>query len=218
MGLHRAAPTIQEIITMFEIAPASILTGVPGWETEGEQRALQYLAQRVPVKGKIVEIGSEYGMGTSILASFSHPTVSVWSVDPFGEEIFSQHRAAMGKIGVANRVFYLNMLSELAAPLYAQVAAAPIDLLFIDGDHTTQGVLTDISKWLDKVQIGGVVVFHDTMAYTNMRPHEQHGWVQSAIESWRTDTMEFEHAADFTEAVPVDSMRIFVKVGGVVTL
>lgn len=205
---------------MFEnTAPASILTGVHGWETEGEQRALQYLAQRVPVKGVIVEIGSEYGMGTSILASFSHPTVSVWSVDPFGEEIFSQHRAAMGKIGVANRVFYLNMLSELAAPLYSQVAAAPIDLLFIDGDHTAFGVITDMSGWLKYVNVGGVVVFHDTAAYTNHRPHEQHNWVQEAIEKWRRGgEIMYLDPRDFTEAVPVDSMRIFVKVGGSVTL
>lgn len=40
--------------------------------------------------------------------------------------------------------------------------AATIDLLHIDGDHG-EGVWRDCELWLQKVRIGGIVVFHDYM-------------------------------------------------------
>jgi hypothetical protein len=37
----------------------------------------------------------------------------------------------------------------------------PIDLLFVDGDHTEDGVRGDIATWAGRVKPGGVMAFHD---------------------------------------------------------
>ena len=206
-------------------APRSVLTGVPGWETEAEQRALAYLAGNVPHKGTIVEIGAEYGMSTSLLTRYSTESVQVWAIDPFDESIFAQHRAAMTRLGVNHRGLYLNMTSDEAHKVYAKNDGAPIDLLFIDGDHSQRAVVEDIINWLPKVKIGGIVVFHDAAAYTNLHPHEQHKWVHMAIDSWRgvvklndDSLLPICDPADFVESIPVDSMRVFVRVGGSIRL
>ena len=43
-------------------ARRSKITGVPGWETENEEKLLIELARAVPKNGVIVEIGCEFGM------------------------------------------------------------------------------------------------------------------------------------------------------------
>lgn len=40
----------------------------------------------------------------------------------------------------------------------------PIDLLFLDGDHTYDGVAEDWRLWSPLVRPGGLVAFHDTVA------------------------------------------------------
>jgi predicted O-methyltransferase YrrM len=37
----------------------------------------------------------------------------------------------------------------------------PIDLIFIDGDHSTEGLEGDIMAWLPWVKSGGWMLFHD---------------------------------------------------------
>jgi len=36
-----------------------------------------------------------------------------------------------------------------------------LDLVFIDADHTYEGVYKDILAWLPKVRVGGTMLFHD---------------------------------------------------------
>lgn len=43
-----------------------------------------------------------------------------------------------------------------------------IDIVFIDGDHTSAGVRADYECWLPKVKSGGIVFFHD---YSLVFPH-----------------------------------------------
>lgn len=202
---------------MFGIdAPRSVLTNVAGWETENEQHALKYLAERIPDKGYIIEIGSEYGMSTSILAKYSKPGVQIVAVDPQPDEKFNLHKQAMIRLGVLEKVWYQRATSVDAASMWKSVhypAQPPkVDLLFIDGDHTTEGVIADITAWFPYVRQGGVVVFHDTMAYTNPRPHEQHTWVQAAVDKIIQGNIMGIYPACWRETVPVDSMRIFVRV------
>lgn len=42
-----------------------------------------------------------------------------------------------------------------------KVEDASLDLVFIDGDHSYEGVRSDIDAWLPKVRLGGVISGHD---------------------------------------------------------
>lgn len=43
----------------------------------------------------------------------------------------------------------------------SQRIEGPLDLVFIDGDHSYEGVKQDISLWLPKVRSGGIISGHD---------------------------------------------------------
>lgn len=46
----------------------------------------------------------------------------------------------------------------------------PVEFLFIDGDHSAQGVLQDYNLYAPLVRKGGVIVFHDVV-YTSTDPN-----------------------------------------------
>jgi predicted O-methyltransferase YrrM len=60
----------------------------------------------------------------------------------------------------------------------------PIDLLFIDGDHSYDGCMMDILNWYDRLVIGGHLVFHDSYLGS-------HG-VQDAIIDFMADHSELQ--------------------------
>lgn len=39
----------------------------------------------------------------------------------------------------------------------------PIDVLFVDGDHTYEGVAADFANWETSMRTGAIVAFHDTV-------------------------------------------------------
>ncbi len=57
----------------------------------------------------------------------------------------------------------IKALSHEAAPHFD----SPIDFLFIDGDHTWQGIERDWTDWFPKVAAGGVIALHDCRVSAN---------------------------------------------------
>jgi predicted O-methyltransferase YrrM len=117
-------------------------------------------------KGKqvAVEIGVYEGRTTAILASSVAKAGKVVAVDPF----FS------GKLGISygkmitfhylrrnrliSKVQFLEMFSYEAAQLFKE----EIDFLFVDGDHSYEGISRDWQDWSVKLKPGGYVALHDT--------------------------------------------------------
>ena len=64
------------------------------------------------------------------------------------------------KAGLDHRIVFLKGSShELAGDLLSKIG--PIDILFIDGDHTYNGVLRDYNLYHAKVRKNGLIIFHD---------------------------------------------------------
>jgi len=53
----------------------------------------------------------------------------------------------------------------------AATLEGPVELLFVDGDHSTEGATRDAGLWLPRVLSEGVVMFHDvaTSGYSGPR-------------------------------------------------
>jgi hypothetical protein len=116
----------------------------------------------------IVEIGSFKGKSAVALASgqalgcFAE-TGLVYCVEPhlpftglyggvFGAQDRRDFYAIMLETGFVERVCLINLRSDVAAKGWKQ----PIGLLFIDGDHTLEGVRSDISAWEGHLTTGGL--------------------------------------------------------------
>lgn len=57
-------------------------------------------------------------------------------------------------------IFLRGYSSEMAQ----RVPESCLGLLYLDGDHTYEGVLRDLEKWFSKVVAGGIIAGHDFLA------------------------------------------------------
>ena len=112
----------------------------------------------------VVEIGSDHG-GT-LWAWQQLPSVRrVLAVDlPLGG--FHSGRS-LDTHGV-EVVYGDSHKDETLAELADLLADDRVDLLFIDGDHTFEGVRSDFVMYSPLVRPGGVVGFHDILTHPNM--------------------------------------------------
>lgn len=183
-------------------APLSYITGVPGWETADEQAYLLQLAKNVSDGGQIVEIGSEYGMSTSIFCRGAKPGVRITSLDIFPGDLLEKHLSNLREIGYGERTIPIRANSNTY-----QWDGGPIDLLFVDGDHSTESVRADIEHFVKFIPVGGVVAFHDCANTANKLPHYMHFFVTAAVSEWFYGTK-----GKWKALMPVNTILSFERV------
>jgi predicted O-methyltransferase YrrM len=152
-----------------------VAASIEGWLSEAQGRALYAAAAAVRHRGSIVEIGSWKGRSTVWLAYGARAAgARVHAVDPHkdsredpGAKTLTEFKANLIRAGIDQTVDALVMTSAEAAA----VLPGPVELLFVDGDHSFQGARSDANIWLPRVITGGVVMFHDvaTSGYSGPR-------------------------------------------------
>lgn len=117
----------------------------------------------------IVEIGS-YAGGT--LHAWTSLAPHVYAVDLEAASMFaatSLPRQAHGATVIAGDSHRQETLDQLRAAL-----PGPVDFLFIDGDHTYDGVRQDYLMYSPLVRTGGIVAFHDIIEHSDRGGIEVH--------------------------------------------
>lgn len=145
---------------------------IPGFLNEDEATALYNLA-KASTKGVILEIGAYKGKSTIALiwGTRNGKNLPVFSIDPFVEFVDDTGMRPY-KYEPVNKIYFVQNLIRYNAingasiiNLYSKEVSIgfkrPISLLYIDGDHTEEGVLMDLD-FAKKVIIGGIVAFHDS--------------------------------------------------------
>jgi len=141
-----------------------------------DEAALLYHLARHAESGPFAEIGRFKGGSTIIFATALPPGVELWSYDLHvalrpdmpGEELDRELAATLARYGLDARVHLLVADSRTAEP-----PPEPLELLFIDGDHSYEGARADFERWGEFVRRGGHLLFHDavdTGAYGNVYP------------------------------------------------
>ena len=121
---------------------------------------------------RVVEIGVYEGASAVALASAMGPESELHLVDPFGH-----HPDALPSGWAATEWATRRVVARAArrrgprltwhVALSQEVArdwTLPVDLVFVDGDHSEAGVARDWDCWHRFVAAGGHVVFHDARA------------------------------------------------------
>ncbi len=147
------------------VHPPKALTSIPGYLHPIEGRFLHWLAGRVPKHGLALEVGSFKGKSTCFIASGLDPSARLACVDTWHNDAmpYDNHGDVMSEF-LENVSGYRNSI-ETHRGRSIDVAARwhrPIDLLFIDGDHSYEGCSTDLKAWLGFVRPGGWIAFHDS--------------------------------------------------------
>ena len=141
-----------------------------------------------------VEIGCWLGRSTAYMGSRiaqSGKDIRFFGIDgwvgfrddkPYNH-IFAQFLANMLSAGVADYVSPLRMLSIEAVSLFSD---ASLDFVYIDGDHSYEGVLTDLRAWFPKLKPGCLFAGHDYSTDSVKQAVEEFfgGPVQSDRSSW----------------------------------
>ena len=138
--------------------------------------ALCYMQQ---ISGDVVEIGSWQGYSTSFLASAVRDSRNgmLYAIDHFRGNVGKEDRYRVGaddlndlrgnfernmrRLALWENLELLDMPNEQAV---ARLAGRAVRFLFIDGDHTREGVTKDIGLFFPLLLPGAIVVFDDFAA------------------------------------------------------
>jgi predicted O-methyltransferase YrrM len=121
----------------------------------------------------VVEIGVYEGSSALVLHDALSPAAELHLIDPFGahpdalpsgwgatewatRRVLARAGRAAGGPGI---VWHIALSHDVAADW-----REPVDLVFIDGDHSETGCAADWEDWHPFVAPGGAVVFHDARA------------------------------------------------------
>ena len=152
--------------------------------TRGYQESLKVSPQWAPSYGATeflikkfnVKIAAEIGVARGHHSAHlleAIPDLKLYSIDPWGfylkehlamygyhtladdEKIYQQAAEMLKPFGQRSKI--IRSTSARAAPLITE----PLDMIFIDADHTYESVKRDIGLWWDKVKVGGIISGHD---------------------------------------------------------
>jgi len=161
-------PRVDAAFPHMEINQMRINTRIPGQMTEEELASLARLAATVPTGGRILELGSLFGLSSWTWAQNASTSVTVYCVDPwqrapwiealerkfnvtFGLETFQRHTADCPNI--------------VALPGYSPMDLGdwnlPLDIYFDDSVHTNPIFRQNLRFWLRHVKPGGILCGHD---------------------------------------------------------
>jgi predicted O-methyltransferase YrrM len=159
--------------------PLSHYLDVQGFLMPVEAKTLYDLARSAPAGAVVVEIGSWLGKSAVVFGAAlrSNTGARIYCIDPFDgsdrDERASQRYAS--KMKNLEKGLYETFLENVARAGFARLVnplpgmsgdvaekwTGEIDLLFIDGDHSYEAVLSDFVGWSKFVKPGGYVCFHD---------------------------------------------------------
>jgi hypothetical protein len=148
------------------------LEGVEGMTSMRELERLYSLARGVE-SGCIVEVGSYRGRSTAALGlgSLDGHRAPVFAIEPhesftgvFGGNFGPADRAAFYRAMLATGVWEVVRLVNLSSEVVAAGWTRPVGMLWLDGDHTYEGVRRDYRCWEPHLEEDAVLALDDASA------------------------------------------------------
>jgi predicted O-methyltransferase YrrM len=127
---------------------------IPGWMSKSE---LYWISDLVEGRGDTLEIGTFCGLTTQTLLKCVKGTV--FSVDPLSRKPPNDPDAHrwIGKLAIEypkKLIFFPALSTEL-------IWRRPIDVLFIDGDHSFEAVTDDLERFVPFLLEDGLLILDD---------------------------------------------------------
>lgn len=129
--------------------------------TSSEQGALS----RYSLNAKLaLEIGVFEAVSTSIIAKNIVEEGKIFAIDPFEEKnIFGLSYAKDISITKLKRDRVFSKIIFIQKKSYEACSDVPdnLDFIFVDGDHSFEGISSDWNLFSKKLKIGGIIALHD---------------------------------------------------------
>lgn len=176
----------------------------PHTQTTEAERAL--LLKHVHGKKVVVEIGVFEGFTTRLLVEAVDDDATVYGVDPF----FTGRIGISWGLRIATSVNRKHIdggkLKFVRARSTAVGTAVPetVDFVFIDGDHSLEGISADWDFWSMRCRHGGVIALHDTIPCARDAGNPELG-------SHRYFRSDISKDGRFDVVASADSLSVLVK-------
>ena len=174
-------------------------------ETQTTEAERDSLERHVQGKKNLAEIGVFHGVTTCRLRKAMDPNGILIAVDPYPRQRlgFSAQRIVahrdVSKIPVGTVIWMRTTGSIAADELYSN-GRRNFDFVFIDGDHSYEGLKADWEGWSRLILPGGTIALHDSRSSPG-RPIEDWGSVR-----YTRDVIERDPNFEIVEAV--DSLTV----------
>jgi predicted O-methyltransferase YrrM len=141
--------------------------GLSRAETQTSEDERRFLAESARGRKRLVEIGVWHGVTTARLRAAMDPAGVLFAVDPFPpgrlgfsmQAVIAHHEVKRARGGT---VEWVRLPSVEAASRI--LSSGPVDFVFIDGDHSYDGLASDWKAWSDAVGEGGLIALHDSIS------------------------------------------------------
>lgn len=186
--------------------------GLAAAETQTTPAERDCIARHASGRRRLAEIGVWHGVTTCRLRTAMAADGELFAIDPFpvGRLKFSTMRyiAHREVARVHNgHVHWLRITGAEAGALFAARREPPVDFVFIDADHSYQGLRGDWEAWRDLIAPGGIVALHDSRSCAD-RDIESWGSVQFTRDVILQDPR-------FVAEDAVDSLTVVRRIAGV---
>jgi predicted O-methyltransferase YrrM len=177
---HRFRPTQQEAADYFQaLCATELLTDRVAFacrnayfRSNQKRTEIERLLARVSAlrATRICEIGADLGGTMALFASVAEPTARLLSIDLHYHVVYQRCHRCLARSGQ-----HLTCLeadshrAETLSKVKAWLDNKQFDFLFIDGDHSHQGVAADYEMYGPLVRSGGIIAFHDITPDFRMR-------------------------------------------------
>jgi predicted O-methyltransferase YrrM len=141
--------------------------GLARAETQTSEAERACLARHAEGRRRLAEVGVWHGVTTCQLRRMMAPDGLLFGIDPYpaGRLGFSAQRVIARREverSQGGEVRWLRLTGVEAARRLAEAGEPPVDFVFIDGDHSYDGLRGDWEAWSGFVAPGGVVALHDS--------------------------------------------------------
>jgi len=182
-----------------------------GWaecETQTTEEERKCLARFADGKKSLAEIGVFHGVTTCRLRqSMNHDGV-LYAVDPYprqrlgfsSQRIIARHEVSRIKVGTVKWIRTTGV--SASEEIYAKRLRL-FDFVFIDGDHSYEGLKADWEGWKKLMTPGGIIALHDSRS-TPTRFIDDWGSVRFTREV-------IERDADFHVVETTDSLTVLKR-------
>lgn len=169
----------------------NLLLGAPSYLAEEEVPIFNKYAPQA--EKTIVEIGVAYGASALLFLFAKQPLTKLYSIDVFTmaeetkppkggptppsyESCLKNVRRGADIVG-KEKVLDEWQLIKSSSHEVAQTWQRKVDLIFIDGDHSYEGVRRDFDDWFPLVKKGGIIFLHDSRLLPGSSKDEfNRGW------------------------------------------
>jgi predicted O-methyltransferase YrrM len=141
-----------------------VLLGVSQPETQTTPREREALAKYASGAATVVEIGVFEGVNTVILSKAMRKDGKTFGIDPFfkGGLGVCYHKMITETHLKRNKVRdHVSLIEKYSFDAVSDIPTK-VDFIFIDGDHSWEGISKDWPLYSDKLKAGGIMALHDT--------------------------------------------------------